>query len=307
MTYNHEKYLADALEGFVMQKTNFPFVAVVIDDFSTDGTADILRQYEAKYPDIIKAVYLQENYYSQHKSKKPFLDPYDSQSKYIAICEGDDYWTDPYKLQKQVDYLETHEDCVMCCHAANIEINAKIEGNDRRHTNECDLTTDEVIAGTGLYVAMASTIYKNSAIPSGEARPQWWKMADVGDYPLHIYGTLIGKLHYFPEIMSVYRYQRPGSWTEANTKQKNLKHEEIEYSWFMELDKVTTYMYHRSICTAMFGYAADLYINRRITFAKYLRMFGGTKNKKKINHLLKTMVARFLKIEINTKLLLTKQ
>lgn len=120
MTYNHEKYLADALEGFVMQKTNFPFIAVVIDDFSTDGTADILRKYEAKYPDIIKAVYLQENYYSQRKSKRPFLEPYDSQAKYIAMCEGDDYWTDPYKLQKQVDFLEAHEDYGMVCSPSNI-------------------------------------------------------------------------------------------------------------------------------------------------------------------------------------------
>lgn len=116
MTYNHEKYLADALEGFVMQKTNFPFVAVVIDDFSTDGAADVLRKYEAKYPDIIKAVYLQENYRSQHKSKQPYMDPYDSQSKYIALCEGDDYWTDPYKLQKQIDFLENHKEYGACCH-----------------------------------------------------------------------------------------------------------------------------------------------------------------------------------------------
>lgn len=120
MTYNHENYLADALEGFVMQKTTFPFVAVVIDDFSTDGTADVLRKYEAKYPDIIKAVYLKENYYSQRKSKEPFLKPYDSQSKYIAMCEGDDYWTDPLKLQKQVDFLESHPDYSMCCHRYRI-------------------------------------------------------------------------------------------------------------------------------------------------------------------------------------------
>lgn len=114
MTYNHEKYLADALEGFVMQKTDFPFVAVVIDDCSTDGTADVLRRYEEKYPEIIKAVYLKENYYSQHKSKQPFLEPWDSKSKYIALCEGDDYWTDPLKLQKQVDILEKHPEYTAC-------------------------------------------------------------------------------------------------------------------------------------------------------------------------------------------------
>ena len=101
-TYNHQAFLEDALKGFVMQQTTFPFVAVVIDDCSTDNTAQILRKYESEYPEIIKAVYLKENYYSQHKPKKPFFEPFDRDATYIALCEGDDYWTDPLKLQKQV-------------------------------------------------------------------------------------------------------------------------------------------------------------------------------------------------------------
>ena len=100
--------------GFVMQKTNFPFVAVVIDDFSTDMTASILRDYEKQYPDLIKAICLEENYRSQKKPKAGFFEPYDRDAKYIAFCEGDDYWTDPYKLQKQVDYLENHPDVGLC-------------------------------------------------------------------------------------------------------------------------------------------------------------------------------------------------
>lgn len=113
-TYNHERYIEEALKGFVMQKTSFPFVAVVIDDCSIDRTAEIIHKYETSFPDIIKAVYLTENYYSQKKSKQGFLEPYDTQSKYIALCEGDDYWTDPYKLQKQVDYMENNTECGMC-------------------------------------------------------------------------------------------------------------------------------------------------------------------------------------------------
>lgn len=109
LTYNHEPYLEDALKGFIKQKTDFRFVAVVIDDCSTDATAEVLRRYETQYPDIIKAVYLKENYYSQSKSKQTFFEPYDKQSKYIAICEGDDYWTDPLKLQKEVAILEKDE------------------------------------------------------------------------------------------------------------------------------------------------------------------------------------------------------
>ena len=113
-TYNHEQWIEYALKGFVMQKTNFPFVAIVIDDFSTDKTASILRDYEKQYPDIVKAICLEENYRSQKKPKAGFFEPYDRDAKYIAFCEGDDYWTDPYKLQKQVDYLENHPEVGLC-------------------------------------------------------------------------------------------------------------------------------------------------------------------------------------------------
>ena len=113
-TFNHERYIERALQGFVMQKTTFPFVAVVIDDCSTDKTAQIVRDYGNRYPSIIKAVCLEENFYSQNKSTGRFFEPSDKDAKYIAICEGDDYWTDPFKLQKQIDYLETHPDIGLC-------------------------------------------------------------------------------------------------------------------------------------------------------------------------------------------------
>jgi glycosyltransferase involved in cell wall biosynthesis len=114
LTYNHERYIERALQGFVMQKTDFPFVAVVIDDCSSDKTAAIVQDFEKRYPGIIKAICLKENYHSQKKTKSGFFVPYDRDAKYIAICEGDDYWTDPLKLQKQVDYLETHPEIGLC-------------------------------------------------------------------------------------------------------------------------------------------------------------------------------------------------
>lgn len=114
LTYNHEKYIEDALKGFVMQKTDFPFLAVVIDDCSTDGTADIVRRYEAQYPDIIKGIYLPHNFRSRGEDKRPYYQEYVDKATYWAECEGDDYWTDPYKLQKQVDFMETNPECGLC-------------------------------------------------------------------------------------------------------------------------------------------------------------------------------------------------
>lgn len=113
LVYNHEPYLRDCLEGFVMQQTTFPFVAVVHDDCSTDGSAAILREYAEKYPHIIKPVYETENQYSKKDgSLRRVMDEACAKygAKYYALCEGDDYWTDPHKLQKQVDFMEDHPD-----------------------------------------------------------------------------------------------------------------------------------------------------------------------------------------------------
>lgn len=116
LVYNHEKFIRETLEGFIMQKTNFRFEAIVHDDASTDNTANIIREYAEKYPGIIKPIYEIENQYSKKDSSLSRIINEACTGKYIAMCEGDDYWTDPYKLQKQVDFLESHPDYVLCSH-----------------------------------------------------------------------------------------------------------------------------------------------------------------------------------------------
>lgn len=121
--YNHEPYLRDCFEGFVMQQTNFPFVAIVHDDASTDGSAAIIREYEEKYPHIFKPIYETENQYSKRDGSldrimNAAIDA--TGAKYVAMCEGDDYWTDPLKLQKQVDFMEANPEYVLCCHRYKI-------------------------------------------------------------------------------------------------------------------------------------------------------------------------------------------
>ena len=119
LVYNHEPYLRDCLEGFVMQKTNFRFVAIVHEDCSTDHSADIIREYEAKYPDIFRPIYETENQWhktdgSLRRIMNAAIDA--TGVKYVALCEGDDYWIDPYKLQKQVDFMESHPKCSVSFH-----------------------------------------------------------------------------------------------------------------------------------------------------------------------------------------------
>lgn len=123
ITYNHENYIHDALNGFVMQKTKFPFVAIVHDDASTDRTADIIGEYAEKYPNIILPIFEKENQYSKQDGSignimNKAIEA--TGAKYIAMCEGDDYWIDSCKLQKQVDYLEAHSDYTMCFTSASV-------------------------------------------------------------------------------------------------------------------------------------------------------------------------------------------
>ena len=111
-TYNHEKYIEDTIKGFLMQESDFSFEIIIHDDASTDGTADIIREYEAKYPKLIKPIYQTKNRFSQGLKNGEVIYPR-AKGKYIALCEGDDYWTDSLKLQMQVDFLEENDEYVV--------------------------------------------------------------------------------------------------------------------------------------------------------------------------------------------------
>jgi glycosyltransferase involved in cell wall biosynthesis len=116
ITYNHEKYIAQAIESFLMQRTNFPYEIIVGEDCSTDGTRQVVQDYCRRYPDIVKLVTSECNVGARRNGIRIRNE---ARGKYIAICEGDDYWTDPLKLQKQVDFLEANPDYVLCYHNVN--------------------------------------------------------------------------------------------------------------------------------------------------------------------------------------------
>lgn len=209
--YNHEKYIRDCLEGFVNQKTDFRYEVIIHDDASTDGTADIIREYERKYPDIVRPIYQTENQYSKRvKVFSTFMLPM-MRGKYIACCEGDDYWTDDGKLQMQVDFLESHPDFSACVHNTEI-INMS---NGKRFVNypaeDTVYELKDVIGGISNCYHTSSLVYR---IAYARERPDFLRMqSGVGDYPLGIYLALSGRIQYFGRVMSVYRYGTEGSWT----------------------------------------------------------------------------------------------
>jgi len=212
LAYNHEPYIRKCLDGFVMQKTSFKYEVLIHDDASTDRTADIIREYQRKYPDVIKPIYQSENQYSKGISiLKKYQYPRVN-GKYIAFCEGDDYWTDELKLQKQVDFLENNTDYSMCVHQVTShncrtgkEENYTDQEKDKEYTK-----IEEIVRGTGCIFATNSIMILKT-IPI--SMPECFTAKGFGDFQLLVYGIIVGKCYYIAESMSVYNWKTPGSWS----------------------------------------------------------------------------------------------
>lgn len=201
--YNHEQYLRDCLNGFVMQKTDFQFEAIVHDDASTDKSAEIIREYAEKYPNIIKPIFESENQYSKQDGSLSRImnETMSHSSKYVAICEGDDYWTDPNKLQKQVDFLESHPEFGMVYSRANIFLqkNQSMVGIWGE-----EITFEKILLGRSPVPTLTACLRKDIYIKSCEERtkePKWI----LGDVPLWIYFLYNSKIHFIQDITGVYR------------------------------------------------------------------------------------------------------
>ncbi len=211
LVYNHEPYIRQCLEGFVMQKTNFTFEAIVHDDASTDGSAAIIKEYAEKYPDIIKPIYETENQYSKHDgSLRRIMDSH-TRGKYIAYCEGDDYWTDPLKLQKQVDFLEGHPEYTMCFHAAILKWEKKEHPDSLFYNVEGREYSGPEIFKRWI-VATASVVFKASVLHSDiYKKVQQDKRFLYGDNPLFLSAAKLGRIYGMKDVMSVYRKHEGGA------------------------------------------------------------------------------------------------
>lgn len=247
VTYNHEKYIADAIESFLMQKTNFNYEILIYDDASTDKTADIIREYETKYPGLIKPIYQTENQYSKGVKVGRF-NRERPKGKYIAICEGDDYWTDPYKLQKQIDYMEKHPECSMCVHAAYRVSPEKIKMKSHVRPNRGNkvFTVEEVIEGRGGLFATNSILYPTVFCIN---RPDFYENAPIGDYPLVIYLALQGIVYYIDEFMSAYRVGVKDSWSSmmSSSIERRVAHYNKIMDMLDEINRFTEYKYDNVI------------------------------------------------------------
>lgn len=236
MTYNHKPFIRQCLDGFVMQKTDFPFVAIVVDDASTDNEQEVLWDFinneldpsslqKDETDDYVRLVsphktnnncffavyFLKYNHYSIRKAKSPYLKDLEDSAKYIAFCEGDDYWTDPNKLQKQVDYLEVLPKCSMVCNRTKrfSEKNHIFISDSSCLEKDGCLKVEDVIRKGGLYIPTCSIVYRKEL---KDNYPDYCNQCHVGDYPLQIMAAMKGKIYYINDSMSVYRVENSNSW-----------------------------------------------------------------------------------------------
>lgn len=210
LVYNHEQYLRKCLDGFIMQKTNFPFEAVVHDDASTDGSAAIIKEYAERYPSIIKPIFEIENQYSKHDGSLRRIMNEHTRGKYVAMCEGDDYWIDPLKLQKQVDFLENHPDYGMCYTNFNLYkqkerkmVYSVYDSLSSFYPKKFSL--EDFIYSQG-FTCPASWLYRREL--SDSYKPEIRTLD--GTFLLFAHFLYVTKVHYIDDVTTVYRYHDKG-------------------------------------------------------------------------------------------------
>lgn len=205
ITYNQKNFIRDCLDGFLSQKTNFNFEIIIHDDASTDGTKEIIQEYQIKYPDLIFPLFQKTNQYSQgvRGIMARFNFPR-CKGKYIAMCEGDDYWTDEFKLQKQIDFLENNLDFVLTFHPVNVQFSDGSFKEDFGLGNLFQKSESTIydLAVFGNYIHTPSVVFRNVITKF----PNQIFKSPIGDYFLWILIAQYGRIKKLSDNMAVYRF-----------------------------------------------------------------------------------------------------
>ncbi len=253
LAYNHEKYIEQTIKGFISQNTNFSVKYIIHDDASTDGTANIIKKYEKEYPNLIYGIYQSENKYSRgEKILANYIVPH-VEGDYIAICEGDDYWSDSLKLQRQIDFLDENRSCFMCVHKTK-EIFEDGTGTGFYYPNELLETgilkqNDFLMLRYGFHTS--SYVFRKKEWIDYIINPPEFKVTyGVGDVPYLLYFGSLGDVGYIEREMSCYRRGVATSWTVQHAKETSeslAKHASQIYDMYVAFDNYTNGKF-RDIC-----------------------------------------------------------
>ena len=220
LSFNHEKYIRESLDSVLCQKTDIPFEIIIYDDCSTDGSRDVILDYQSRYPNLVKTIFPDENQYSKGKSPiAEYLIP-SAKGEYVALLECDDYWTDANKLQRQFEYLSSHSDCAMCAHSVEIFDDGRQSVIGR--VNEYDaprlFSLSDFVERGGGALQTCSFFCRNSYLQDYISwRPD---KCPVEDWPIMLYMATRGNVVCIPEAMGRYRVNNVSSWTGERLENK---------------------------------------------------------------------------------------
>ncbi|GAB4036650.1 glycosyltransferase family 2 protein [Spirosoma jeollabukense] len=238
ITYNQKKFIRKAIDSALEQKTTFPIEILVGDDFSSDGTREIIQEYEKKYPGLVIGVLHPRNLGKNGGIN--FLDTLKlAKGEYYALMDGDDYWTDPLKLQKQADFLDAHPDYSTVFNNALITYE---DGAPSHLLNGPDMkpfyTVDDLIGESEIwFMATSSTMYRNNI----KEYPSWFRESSSGDIPRLILKAKLGKIGYIPDVMSVYRKNRAGASFHDNERDETFLRNRIQM--YRDINRELDYRY----------------------------------------------------------------
>ena len=252
-TYNHEKYIGEALESVLMQETTFAYEVVVLEDCSTDRTRDILNAYQARYPGKIRLRLAERN---QH-SNRPFREEFNAAgSPYVAMLDGDDYWTSPQKLQRQVEFLESHPECAICFHNAlrtyEEQERAPLLYNSAKQKPISDIED----LWQYCFIAGCSPLLRKSALGR---LPEWYNALPVGDWPLFLLAAEHGKIGYLDDVLGVYRIHPGGAWSKLD----NVQRIEWMIELYQALNEKFEFRYAAVVQPLISSWTARLHLARR--------------------------------------------
>ncbi|MCM1288668.1 MAG: glycosyltransferase [Clostridium sp.] len=277
--YNHENYIRQTLEGFLKQNTDFKYEVIVHDDASTDKTAEIIKEYEEKYPDIVRAIYQKENQYSKGvRIFEAFIAPV-IKGRYVAVCEGDDFWTDAEKLKLQVEFLEQHREYSACVHQTVLfDCRTRKKRLLSPYDRDRDVDIRTIISGGGKAYHLSSLVFRREF---AEHRPDFYYLGKkVGDYPLSIFLAMKGKIFFMNRTMSYYRqFSGPSSWTsEIGISEARLAETNKNLIAMLKgADEYSEYRYHKYIDSAISHFEYEMkrlnHDKEIIKNARYKRWF----------------------------------
>lgn len=249
-TYNHEGFISQALESVLMQEVNFEFEIIVGEDCSSDRTRDIVTKYHECYADKIRVILPEKNLgFNGNKIFERQIEA--AKGQYIALLDGDDYWTAPHKLQVQVEYLDKHPECAICFH--NAKVVHEDEGGQEawlwNPAGQREVTTLEDILMDN-YIATCTTMFRRGLIGS---LPDWYRDIFAADWALHILNAEHGKIAYINEVMGVYRYHQAGLYSPLSPQEKQLD----TLKFLRQMNIYTAFKYDRIIRTGISKYFID--------------------------------------------------